>query len=56
MKPILYIVVPCYNEEKVLPLTSGLFLDKLESLSGAGLIDRDSRVLFVDDGSRDGTW
>ncbi len=56
MKPILYIVVPCYNEEKVLPLTSGMFLDKLESLSGAGLIDGDSRVLFVDDGSRDGTW
>lgn len=56
MKPILYIVIPCYNEEKVLPLTSGLFRGKLTSLSKAGLISEDSRVLFVNDGSRDSTW
>lgn len=56
MKPILYIVIPCYNEEKVLPLTSRRFLEKLTSLSEAGLISKDSRVLFVDDGSSDGTW
>lgn len=56
MKPILYIVIPCYNEEKVLPLTSGLFRGKLTSLSKAGLISEDSRILFVNDGSRDSTW
>ena len=56
MKPILYIVVPCYNEEKVLPLTSGLFRGKLTSLSKAGLISENSRVLFVNDGSRGSMW
>lgn len=55
-KPILYIVVPCYNEEAVLPITSGLFLKKLEDLANAGKISPDSRVLFVNDGSRDRTW
>jgi glycosyltransferase involved in cell wall biosynthesis len=56
MLPILYIVVPCYNEEKVLPITSGLFLKKLESLIEGKQISSDSRVLFVDDGSKDQTW
>ncbi len=55
-KPILYIVIPCYNEEKVLPLTSGMFLDKLTQLTQAGKISPESRILFVNDGSRDGTW
>lgn len=55
-QPVLYIVVPCYNEEEVLPRTSGLFLDEINELSGRGKISPDSRVLFVDDGSRDGTW
>ena len=55
-QPVLYIVVPCYNEEEVLPRTSGLFLDEIRELSGRGKISPDSRVLFVDDGSRDGTW
>ena len=55
-KPVLYIVVPCYNEEKVLPLTSGLFLGKLTQLIGQGKIGDKSRVLYVDDGSRDRTW
>jgi polyisoprenyl-phosphate glycosyltransferase len=55
-QPILYIIVPCYNEEAVLPQTSGLFLDELNDLSNKGKISKDSRVLFVDDGSRDGTW
>ncbi|MBO4884620.1 MAG: glycosyltransferase family 2 protein [Clostridia bacterium] len=54
--PILYIVVPCYNEQEVLPLTSGLFLEKLRQLTAAGKISEESRVLFVNDGSRDGTW
>ena len=55
-KPVLYIVVPCYNEEKVLPLTSSLFLGKLTQLIGQGKIGDKSRVLYVDDGSRDRTW
>ncbi len=54
--PVLYIVIPCYNEEAVLPMTSGLFLQKLQSLAAAGKIDEKSRVLFVNDGSKDKTW
>ncbi len=54
--PTLYIVIPCYNEESVLPITSGLFLEKLYSLEKAGEISKESRVLFVDDGSKDKTW
>lgn len=54
--PILYIVIPCFNEEAVLPLTHTLFLNKLTELISAGEIAEESRVLFVDDGSRDGTW
>lgn len=56
MAPVLYIVVPCYNEEAVLPLTAPLFLQKLAELADKGLAAPDSRVLFVDDGSRDRTW
>ena len=56
MKPILYIVIPCYNEEQVLPITAPLFLDKLMQLAHNGLIDENSRILFVDDGSKDSTW
>lgn len=56
MQPILSIIVPCYNEEQVLPLTSGMFLKKLQQLENAGKIDRQSHVLFVDDGSKDTTW
>ena len=52
----LYIVVPCYNEEKVLPITSKMFLEELNLLIGKGKISADSRVLFVNDGSRDATW
>lgn len=55
-KPILYIVIPCYNEESVLPVTSTLFLNKLSELEAAGKIHSDSRILFVDDGSKDTTW
>ena len=56
MKPVLYIVIPCYNEEKVLPGTSGMFLEKLKSLIADNIISDDSRIMFVNDGSRDGTW
>ena len=56
MLPVLYIVIPCYNEEKVLPITSGMFLDKLNTLISDGRISGDSRIMFVNDGSRDSTW
>ena len=56
MKPILYLVVPCYNEQEVLPITAPLFLRKLETLRDLGKISDDSRVLFVTAGSRDATW
>ncbi len=55
-KPILYIVIPCYNEQEVLPLTSGMFLEKITSLIEAGRISKKSRVMFVNDGSKDKTW
>ena len=55
-QPILYIVIPCYNEEKVLPITSGMFLEKINTLAAAGKISPESRVLFVNDGSKDNTW
>ncbi len=56
MNPVLYIVIPCYNEEAVLPITAPLFRDKLLSLSQQGKISPDSRVLLVNDGSKDNTW
>ena len=55
-KPVLWIVIPCYNEEQVLPITAPLFLHKLRDLAAAGLVSEKSRVLFVNDGSRDRTW
>ena len=54
--PIISIVVPCYNEEEVLPETARRLREKLEQLMGEGKISPQSRVLFVNDGSRDGTW
>jgi len=54
--PKLTIVIPCYNEEEVLPQTSGLFLDKLHTLITSKRIDEESRVMFVNDGSKDSTW
>ena len=56
MTPRLFIVIPCYNEEAVLPITAPMFLEKLRQLTDAGKIAEDSRVLFVNDGSRDKTW
>lgn len=53
--PVLYLVLPCYNEEEVLPVSVPLFLGELERMVCSGKIDRGSRILFVDDGSRDGT-
>ena len=56
MPPRLFIVVPCYNEQEVLPLTAPVFLKKITDLAGKGKIAEASRVLFVNDGSRDNTW
>lgn len=56
MIPILYIVIPCYNEEEVLPITCKLFLNKIEELIRLKMIDEKSRILFVNDGSKDKTW
>ncbi|KAA8826879.1 glycosyltransferase family 2 protein [Bifidobacterium tissieri] len=52
----LFIVVPCYNEEQVLPETAPRFLDKINEMIDRGAISSDSRILFVDDGSSDSTW
>ena len=56
MPPILYLVIPCYNEQEVLPITAPLFLNKIVELRDAGKISDESKVLFVNDGSRDRTW
>ena len=54
--PVLYIVIPCYNEQEVLPVTSGMFLEKIKSLIEKGRVAPESRVVFVNDGSKDNTW
>ena len=56
MSARLYMIIPCYNEEAVLPLTSGMFLEELQKMIRSGLIRDDSRILFVNDGSTDSTW
>ena len=56
MNPVLYIVIPCYNEEEVLPITAPMFLEKIKMLTEKGKISESSRVLFVNDGSKDKTW
>lgn len=56
MKPTLYIVILCYNEEEVLPITSVQFLDKLNALIHENKISGESRIMFVNDGSKDNTW
>lgn len=55
-KPVLYVVIPCYNEEEVLPVTSKMFLGKLKELIAKEKISDLSRVMFVNDGSKDSTW
>ena len=54
--PILYIITPCYNEEKVLPITSKLFLNELNHLIEIKKINSKSKIMFVNDGSKDSTW
>lgn len=55
-KPVLYIVIPCYNEETVLPITCKMFLDKINELIEKNRIASDSKIMFVNDGSKDKTW
>lgn len=56
MEPVLYIVVPCYNEEEVLPETAKRLKAKMEALMEAGKISGKSKVMLVNDGSKDRTW
>lgn len=55
-RPILYIVIPCYNEQEVLPITAPIFKDQLSLLVSKEKISADSKILFVNDGSKDNTW
>ncbi len=56
MKPVLYIVIPCYNEQEVLPITAPLFRNQISILVEKQKISPESKILFVNDGSRDRTW
>ncbi|MGB4613677.1 MAG: glycosyltransferase family 2 protein, partial [Erysipelotrichaceae bacterium] len=56
LKPKLIIVIPCYNEQEVLPITAPMFLEKINSLIDQKIISSDSKVMFVNDGSKDNTW
>lgn len=54
--PVLIIVIPCYNEEAVLPETVPMFKQQLENMILQGLVSSESRIMFVNDGSKDSTW
>ena len=56
MAEIMYLVIPCYNEEEMLPITSQVLIEKMRELIQGGKISPESRVMFVDDGSKDRTW
>ncbi len=56
MSKILYLVIPCYNEEEVLPITKKALTEKMESLIKENKISKESKVMFVNDGSKDKTW
>ena len=56
MIPVLYIVIPCYNEHEVLPITAPMFRDEIMDLVNKQKISPESRILFVNDGSKDNTW
>lgn len=55
-KPILWMVIPCYNEKDVLPITAPMFLEQLQTMISKGKISSQSKILFVNDGSKDETW
>ena len=52
----LYLVIPCYNEEDMLPITAKALLEKMTTLIKRKKISSDSKVMFIDDGSKDATW
>ena len=54
-KPLLWIVIPCYNEQDVLPLTAPMFLKQIQKMVEHGKISEKSKILFVNDGSTDRT-
>ena len=54
--PILAIVIPCYNEEEVLPITAPIFQSKSQFLINKEVISKKSKIVFIDDGSTDSTW
>lgn len=54
--PVLWIIVPCFNEQEVLPITAPVFLEKINELSEKNKISSESRILFINDGSSDKTW
>lgn len=56
MKETLYLVIPCYNEEEVLSETSKRLLEKITKMMDKELISKDSKIVFVNDGSKDSTW
>lgn len=56
MSAVLWFVVPCYNEQDALPVSAPVMLEKMKTLIAAGKISAESRILFVNDGSSDGTW
>ena len=56
MSKILYVVVPCYNEEEVLELTTNKLTEKLKKMIKDGIIDKESKIMYVNDGSKDKTW
>lgn len=53
---VLYLVIPCYNEEAVLPETAKRLLEKMNSMFERNMISRESKIMFVNDGSKDQTW
>ena len=53
---VLYLVIPCYNEEEVLPETTRQLTEKMNDLMARGLIAQESRIVYVNDGSKDNTW
>lgn len=55
-KPRLFIIIPCYNEQEVLPITAPLFLKKLNDLIAKDKIHSNNKILFINDGSHDNTW
>ena len=55
-KNILYLVIPCYNEEEVLPITTKKLTEKLDKMIKDKLVSKESRIMYVNDGSKDNTW